>query len=177
MEGCPKENTLIYLILVSLIPGYLFSIYAVGRELYTTYTSMRQQQSLLQRQKYQNHVKLTTLRIYLSIIFQILFLVSFLLFLKSIFSVAHKFNDIDAVRALMTLQDYPCAKCATRVPPIICTTGWLHAPTLHWETISLPSSTVSIEQVHEYSIHEHTVCDANACAQIHLFVLKCGAVN
>ena len=53
MEGCPKENTLIYLILVSLIPGYLFSIYAVViRELYTTYTSMRQQQSLLQKQKY-----------------------------------------------------------------------------------------------------------------------------
>jgi len=52
MEGCPKENTLIYLILVSLIPGYLFSIYAVGRELYTTFTGMKQQQSLLQRQKY-----------------------------------------------------------------------------------------------------------------------------
>jgi len=52
MEGCPADNNLLYLILVSLIPGYLFSIYAIIRELYSTYTSMRQQQSLLQKQKY-----------------------------------------------------------------------------------------------------------------------------
>jgi len=48
MEGCPADNNLLYLILTSLITPYLFSIYAVIREVYRTLRSVKDKKSRLE---------------------------------------------------------------------------------------------------------------------------------
>jgi len=48
MEGCPSDNNLLYLILTSLITPYLFSIYAVIREVYRTLRSVKDKKSRLE---------------------------------------------------------------------------------------------------------------------------------
>lgn len=45
MEGCPAENTLLYLILSALMTPYLFGLFAVGRELYQTLKVMKKESS------------------------------------------------------------------------------------------------------------------------------------
>ena len=47
MEGCPAENNLLYLILTSLITPYLFSIYAVIREVHRTLRSLKEEKCRL----------------------------------------------------------------------------------------------------------------------------------
>ena len=45
MEGCPKSNTLVYLILSALIVPYLFTLWMVAKELYRTLRGMKKQSS------------------------------------------------------------------------------------------------------------------------------------
>ena len=45
MEGCPSDNTLIYLVISSMLTIYIFLLYAVARELYQTLGTMKIQSS------------------------------------------------------------------------------------------------------------------------------------